>query len=69
MNSKPMFFKKFVISIIGVTSILVVGLSFFSPDQFSKLGSIDNVFKDPKPVNSLSGRIGSDGTVLVVKND
>jgi hypothetical protein len=69
MNSKPMFFKKFVITIIGVTSILVVGLSFFSPDQFSKLGSIENVFKDPEPVNSLSGRIGSDGPVLVVKID
>lgn len=69
MNLKPMFFKKFAISIIGVTSIFVVGLGFFSPEQFSKLGEIENVFKDPEPVNSLSGRIGSDGPILVVKID
>ena len=64
-----MFFKKFVISVIGVTSILVVGLSVISPDQFSNVGDIENVFKDPEPVNSLSGRIGSDGPILVVKID
>lgn len=64
-----MFFKKFAISTIGVTSIFVVALGFFSPDQFSKLGEIENVFKDPEPVNSLSGRIGSDGPILVVKID
>ena len=64
-----MFFKKLLVSVIGVTSILVVGLSFFSPDQFSKLGEIESVFKEPEPVNSLSGRIGSDGPILVVKID
>ena len=64
-----MFFKKFAISIVGVGSILIVGLSVLSPDQFSKLGEIENVFKDPEPVNSLSGRIGSDGPILVVKID
>ena len=64
-----MFFKKFAISLIGTTSILVVGLSVLSPDQFSKLGDIENVFKDPEPVNSFSGRIGSDGPILVVKID
>jgi len=68
-NSKPMFFKKFAVSVIGVLSILIVGLSLFSPGQFSKLGEIENVFKDPEPVNSLSGRIGSDGPILVVKID
>jgi hypothetical protein len=69
MNSKLMFFKKFAISLIGVGSIVIVGLSVISPDQFSKLGEIENVFKDPEPVNSLSGRIGSDGPILVVKID
>ncbi len=64
-----MFFKKFAISIVGVGSILIVGLSILSPDQFSKLGEIENVFKDPEPVNSLSGRLGSDGPILVVKID
>ena len=64
-----MFFKKFAISLIGVGSVVIVGLSVISPDQFSKLGDIKNVFKDPEPVNSLSGRIGIDGPVLVVKID
>ena len=64
-----MFFKKFAISFIGVGSVVIVGLSVISPDQFSKLGEIENVFKDPEPVNSLSGRIGIDGPVLVVKID
>jgi hypothetical protein len=64
-----MFSKKFAISLIGATSILVVGLSVVSPDQFSNLGDIENVFKDPEPVNSLSGRIGIDGPILVVKID
>jgi hypothetical protein len=64
-----MFFKKFVISLIGVGSVVIVGLSIISPDQFSKLGEIENVFKDPEPVNSLSGRIGIDGPILVVKID
>ena len=64
-----MFFKKFAISLIGVGSVVIVGLSVISPDQFSKLGDIENVFKAPEPVNSLSGRIGIDGPVLVVKID
>ena len=64
-----MFFKKFAISLIGVVSLVIVGLRIISPDQFSKLGEIENVFKDPEPVNSLSGRIGIDGPVLVVKID
>jgi len=64
-----MFFKKFRFSVIGISSVLIVGLSFLSPDQFSKLGQIENVFKDPEPVNSLSGRVGSDGPILVVKID
>ena len=64
-----MFFKKFLFSVIGISSVLIVGLSFLSPDQFSKLGQIENVFKDPEPVNSLSGRVGSDGPILVVKID
>jgi len=64
-----MFFKKFLFSVIGISSVLIVGLSFISPDQFSKLGQIENVFNDPEPVNSLSGRVGSDGPILVVKID
>jgi len=64
-----MFFKKLTVSVIGFISIVIVVLSVFSPDQFSKLGDVGNVFKDPEPINSLSGRIGSDGPILVVKID
>ena len=64
-----MFFKKLSVSVIGFISIVIVVLSVFSPDQFSKLGDVGNVFKDPEPINSLSGRIGSDGPILVVKID
>ena len=64
-----MFFKKLRVSVIGFISIVIVVLSVFSPDQFSKLGDVGNVFKDPEPINSLSGRIGSDGPILVVKID
>ncbi len=64
-----MYFRKLAGWVIGAVSILVVGLSLVSPDHFSKLGEIENVFKDPEPVNSLSGRIGSDGPILVVKID
>lgn len=69
MNSKLMYFKKFAIWVIGCVSIFVVGLSLFSPEQFSKFGEIQRVFKDPEPVNSLSGRIGNDGPILIVKID
>jgi hypothetical protein len=64
-----MFFKKLTVSAIGFISIVIVVSSVFSPDQFSKLGDVGNVFKDPEPINSLSGRIGSDGPILVVKID
>ena len=64
-----MFFKKLTVSAIGFISIVIVVSSVFSPDQFSKLGDVGKVFKDPEPINSLSGRIGSDGPILVVKID
>ena len=64
-----MFFKKLTVSAIGFISIVIVVSSVFSPDQFSKLSDVGNVFKDPEPINSLSGRIGSDGPILVVKID
>ena len=68
MNSKPMFFKKFTTAVVGVTSIVIVGLSLISPDQLPKISEL-NVFAEPEPVNSLSGRIGNDGPILVVKID
>jgi hypothetical protein len=64
-----MFFKKLTVSVVGFISIVIVVLSVFSPNQFSKLGDVGNVLKDPEPINSLSGRIGSDGPILVVKID
>lgn len=64
-----MFFKKLTLSAIGAVSIAVVALSLFSPDLFNRLGEVEKVLKDPEPINSLSGRIGSDGPILVVKID
>jgi hypothetical protein len=68
MNSKPMFFRKLIATVAASLSILIVGLSIFSPDQLPKIGEL-NVFTEPEPVNSLSGRIGGDGPILVVKID
>jgi hypothetical protein len=63
-----MFFKKILAFIVASFSILIVGLSLFSPDQLPKISEL-NVFAEPEPVNSLSGRIGTDGPILVVKID
>ena len=64
-----MFFKKFVASLIALTSIGVVFLGVFSPSSLSKIDKLTEVFKADEPINSLSGRVGKDGPVLVVKID
>ena len=60
-----MFFRKFTIAILGIGSLAVVGLSLFSPQPGTLLRS---AFQE-KPTNSLSGRVGGDGPILVVKID
>lgn len=64
-----MFFKKLATFIITIAAIALVVLGVFSPSSFPKLEKISNVFKEAEPVNSLSGRVGSDGPILVVKID
>lgn len=64
-----MFFKKFAAFVLALTSMTVVALSVFSPSGFPTLDKIAEAFKPAEPVNSLSGRVGSDGPLLVVKID
>jgi hypothetical protein len=69
MNSKQMFFKKFSAAILAIASISIVALGVLSPSSFSTIEKFTEKFKPAEPTNSLSGRIGSDGPVLVVKID
>lgn len=69
MNLKLMFFKKVAFVIIACASVAVVILGFFSPSYFSNLNEFRSPFSKNEPVNSLSGRVGSDGPILVVKID
>jgi hypothetical protein len=40
-----------------------------NPSNFNKISDIGSVFEEELPTNSLSGRVGSDGPILVVKID
>lgn len=64
-----MFFKKFARFFIAISSIAVVALAILSPALEPLKDRVNSVLKDPEPRNSLSGKIGSDGPVLVVKID
>ena len=64
-----MFFKKFSAAILAIASISVVVLAVVLPSSLSTIEKFSKVFKSAEPTNSLSGRIGSDGPVLVVKID
>jgi hypothetical protein len=68
MNLKPMSFKKLLAALVGLLSMaLVVGAIFGFADikDFSQVITRDV----EESRNSLSGRIGSDGPILVVKID
>lgn len=64
-----MFFKKFAAAVFAVVSIGIVVLGVVSPTSAPQISGLTNLFKDKEPVNSLSGRVGSDGPILVVKID
>lgn len=64
-----MFFKKFAGFLIAISSISVVALAILSPALEPFKERVNSVLKDPEPRNSLSGKIGSDGPILVVKID
>ncbi|CAN2199028.1 Protein of unknown function DUF3048, C-terminal domain containing protein [Candidatus Nanopelagicaceae bacterium] len=66
MNLKAMFFRRLVAVIFVIASCGVVITSMVSPDALFKVKS---PFAQAPAENSVSGRVGSDGPVLVVKID
>jgi len=64
-----MFFKRFAVALIAFASIAVVILGVLSPSSLPKINELNKVFKADEPVNSLSGRVGTNGPILVVKID
>ncbi|MEJ6607217.1 MAG: DUF3048 domain-containing protein [Candidatus Planktophila sp.] len=69
MNSKPMPFKPIATTLVGLLSVAVIALGFFSFSSGTAISDlIEEVVKE-EPRNSLGGRIGSDGPILVVKID
>lgn len=69
MNLKQMYFRKLVAFALAITSISVVAISVISPSSLPSLNRFTKVLKSAEPTNSLSGRIGNDGPILVVKID
>ena len=68
MNSKLMFFKKLVAALVGLLSMALVFGAVFGFADIKDIGGV--ITKDVEESrNSLSGRIGSDGPILVVKID
>ena len=66
MNLKAMSFKRLIATVIALLSVTVIVLSFFS-SSFPTGLKIPGV--DTPAENSISGRVGADGPVLVVKID
>jgi hypothetical protein len=66
MNSKPMFSRRPIGVALAALSVGIIGLALLSPDSSlqSRLPFVDAPIE-----NSLSGRVGSDGPILVVKID
>lgn len=64
-----MFFKKVVKGLVGVTSIALVVIALVNFLPSGKVSSILQSDEVVGPTNSLSGRSGSDGPILVVKID
>ncbi len=64
-----MFFKRFVSILIGIISIALVVGGIIGVVKKTEITQIfDGIVKE-EPTNSLSGRIGKDGPILVVKID
>ncbi|MCX6444387.1 MAG: DUF3048 domain-containing protein [Actinobacteria bacterium] len=61
-----MFSKKIATVTVALISIAVIAVAVLNPNTFS---SVENPFLKSEPTNSISGREGGDGPVLVVKID
>ena len=64
-----MSFKKFLKRLAGLTSIALVVVALFNFLPTIKVVSLLPILTKSEPVNSLSGRTGGDGPILVVKID
>lgn len=65
-NLKPMFSKKLLAATLGVASISVLILAILN---FPQVAKIIPMVKEVEITNSISGKVGSDGPVLIVKID
>ncbi len=63
-----MFFKKLAATMVALLSVSVIAIALLSPTSLPKIDGFKDAFKE-EPTNSLSGRVGSDGPILVVKID
>ena len=61
-----MFFRRLIAITVALLSVAVIATSLISPDVLTRVKS---PFAEPVNENSISGRIGEDGPVLVVKID
>jgi hypothetical protein len=69
MSLKPMFYKKILIALLGLAGIAIVSVSVLTfTGILEDTQDLTKVTKE-QPRNSLSGRIGNDGPILVVKID
>ena len=66
MNLKAMFSKRIATMIVALTAVVIAAIAWFNPNTLS---SGQNPFVKSEPLNSISGRTGGDGPVLVVKID
>ena len=64
-----MFSKKVFALFVGLLSVSLVVISLVNPRNVSKIVDFGGIFEEELPKNSLSGRVGSDGAILVVKID
>jgi hypothetical protein len=64
-----MSFKKIASLSVALISVGIVSVALINPQNVGSLSEVTDIFKEELPTNSLSGRIGSDGPILVVKID
>ena len=69
MNLKPMFFKRAFKFLAGVASVTLVAVAIVNFLPIEKVASLLESTEVVGPINSLSGRSGSDGPILAVKID
>jgi hypothetical protein len=69
MNLKQMFFKKLLAALVGLLSIALVFGALYGFVDIKDFGRVVTKVVEEESRNSISGRIGSDGPILVVKID